>query len=88
MLRVGEMPTLRTWVSRGSLVYCLTVPDLASGGTTPVFIRFFSLLWYFMHSVRGEASPLLCAIFSLVLTFLLWFSGGIILGKTDSSDVV
>ena len=38
--------------------------------------------------MQGEAFPLLGAIYSLILANLLWFSTEIILGNTDSSDVV
>ena len=78
------MPTLRTWFSRSIFV----------GISLIVFIYLFSfILFYFVIFVAFYARWGICFLcyvhsFSLTLTFLLWLSKKIILGKTDSSDVV
>ena len=50
---------------------------------------FFFVIFNAFYAMQDEAFiSSVCALFSLTLPFLLWFSGWIILGKTDSSDVV
>ena len=63
------------------------VPLLAGVGMALALDEFLSF-FHLYYLMQGKAFPLLGAHYFFILTSLLWFSKKIILGNTDSSDVV